>query len=526
MCGSVTPPGHNEAVLLTEIARTSQAVAGSSGRRAKIELLARCLRDAGPAEAAVAVAYLSGELPQRQIGVGHAALREAPGPAPRPVLTVTEVDAVFSEIGGLSGRGSVAARRELLHGLLGRATREEQDFLVRLLSGELRQGALDGVMAEAVAVAAGVPAAEVRRAAMLRGSLPPVATAALHQGVEALRGFGLEVGRPIRPMLAAAAPSIEEALAKLGAPATPVGVEWKLDGIRAQIHVQGSSVGVFTRTLDDITGRLPEVVAALRDLPVRSAVFDGEVIALRPDGRPHPFQITSARTASHKDPGIPLSVFLFDTLHLDGADLLDRPGGERHGALAEVVPGELIMPRLVTGSAAEATDFFTGAVAHGHEGVVVKSLDTPYTAGRRGAGWIKVKPRHTLDLVILAVEWGHGRRTGKLSNLHLGARDPSTGEFVMLGKTFKGLTDEMLAWQTERLRELAVSSDAWTVRVRPELVVEVAFDGVQRSSRYPGGMALRFARVLRHRPDKSPAEADTVETVRTLAALPEAALPE
>jgi DNA ligase-1 len=521
MCGSVTPAGHNEDVLLTEIARTSQAVAESPGRRAKIELLARCLRDAGPAEAAVTVAYLSGDLPQRQIGVGHAALRQAPGPAPRPALTVTEVDTVFSEIGALSGKGSVSARRDLLHGLLGRATREEQDFLVRLLSGELRQGALDGVMAEAVAAAARVPAAEVRRAAMLRGALPPVATAALDRGAEALREFGLEVGRPIKPMLAAAASSMEEAFGKLGAPATPVGVEWKLDGIRAQIHIEGSSVGVFTRTLDDITERLPEVVAALRDLPVRSAVFDGEVIALRPDGRPHPFQITSARTASHKDPGVPLSIFLFDALHLDGADLLDRPGAERHGALAEVVPGELIMPRLVTGSAAEATEFFTGAVAHGHEGVVVKSLDTTYTAGRRGAGWIKVKPRHTLDLVVLAVEWGHGRRTGRLSNLHLGARDPSTGEFVMLGKTFKGLTDQMLAWQTERLRELAVSSDAWTVRVRPELVVEVAFDGVQRSSRYPGGMALRFARVLRHRPDKSPAEADTVETVRTIAALPE-----
>jgi ATP-dependent DNA ligase I len=506
-------------VLLTEIARTSRGVAGSPGRRAKIDLLARCLRDAGPAEAAVAVAYLSGELPQRQIGVGYAALRDLPPPADEAGLTVADVDAAFTEIGGLSGKGSVAGRRERLHALLSRATRDEQDFLIRLLAGELRQGALDGVMADAVAAAAQVPATEVRRAAMLRGALPPVATAALSQGVDGLRGFGLEVGRPVKPMLAASEPSIDEAFGRLGAPDAQVAVEWKLDGVRAQIHVADSETRVFTRTLDDITGRLPEVVTALRDLPVRSAVFDGELIALRPDGRPHPFQVTSARTASHKDPGVPLSVFLFDVLHLDGADLLDRPGAARQAALADVVPGDLLMPRLVTGSAAEATAFFTDAVTHGHEGVMVKSLDTPYTAGRRGAGWIKVKPRHTLDLVVLAVEWGHGRRKGTLSNLHLGARDPATGGFVMLGKTFKGLTDKMLAWQTERLRELAIRDDSWTVHVRPELVVEIAFDGVQRSSRYPGGMALRFARVLRHRPDKSAAEADTVDTVRTIAAL-------
>jgi ATP-dependent DNA ligase I len=521
-------------MLLAEIARTSRAVAGAPARRDKIELLARCLRGAGPAHAAVAVSYLSGELPQRQIGVGYAALREVPPPADTAALTVAEVDAAFTEIAGLTGKGSVAGRRALLADLLGLATQAEQDFVIRLLAGELRQGALDGVMADAVAAAASVPAAEVRRAAMLRGALAPVATVALTRGVAGLREFGLEVGRPVRPMLAASAPSMDDAFAKLavdrpGAPATQVAVEWKLDGIRAQIHLADGTVRVFTRTLDDITDRLPEVVAALRELPVWSAVFDGELIALRPDGRPHPFQVTSARTARRSapdrptptDPGVPLSVFLFDVLHLDGADLLDRPGAERHAALAAVARGELLMPRLVTGSAAAASEFFTDAVAHGHEGVVVKSLDTPYTAGRRGAGWVKVKPRHTLDLVVLAAEWGHGRRRGTLSNLHLGARDPSTGGFVMLGKTFKGLTDAMLAWQTERLQELAVAgdSDAWTVRVRPELVVEIAFDGVQRSSRYPGGMALRFARVLRHRPDKAATEADTVETVRDIAAI-------
>ncbi|TDD36209.1 ATP-dependent DNA ligase [Actinomadura sp. KC06] len=504
-------------MLIADITRTSAAVASTSGRKAKVAALAECLRAAEPGEAAIVVFYLSGELPQRQIGVGYASLRDVPPPAAEPSLTVPEVDAAFTEIGAVSGAGSVARRRELVAALLGRATRAEQDFLIRLLAGELRQGALDGVMAEAIAAAAEVPSAEVRRAFMLRGSLGPVATAALADGVDGLRTFSLEVGRPIKPMLAAAAPSIDEAFAKLKADAA---VEWKLDGIRAQIHVSGGEVRVFTRTLDEITSRLPEVVAAVRELPVRDAVFDGELIALRPDGRPHPFQVTAARTATRtaKDTEpVPVTLYLFDVLHLDGADLLDAPGAERNAALTRTVPEELRMPRVITGDPARAKEVFDEAVARGHEGVVVKSLDTPYTAGRRGAGWIKVKPRHTLDLVVLAVEWGHGRRQGLLSNLHLGARDPETGGFVMLGKTFKGLTDELLAWQTKRLRELAVREDGWTVHVRPELVVEIAFDGVQHSPRYPGGIALRFARVLRYRPDKSAAEADTIDTVRAVA---------
>jgi ATP-dependent DNA ligase I len=296
-------------------------------------------------------------------------------------------------------------------------------------------------------------------------------------------------------------------------------VEWKLDGIRIQAHILEGNVRLFTRTLDDITARLPEVVAELGKLPVRAAVFDGELIALRPDGRPYPFQDTAARVASETvlENPVPLSVFLFDALHLDGTDLIDLPDEERHAALTSIVPAELLMPRLVTDSADEAAVFFRDALAHGHEGVVVKSLATPYAAGRRGAGWIKVKPRHTLDLVVLAVEWGHGRRQGWLSNLHLGARDPETGGWVMLGKTFKGLTDELLTWQTAKLLELEDHRDDWTVYVRPELVVEIAFDGVQRSPRYPGGVALRFARVLRYREDKPAAEADTIDTVRTLA---------
>jgi DNA ligase-1 len=432
-------------------------------------------------------------------------------------LTLSEVDSGFSAIGAVSGKGSAAARKALVGELFGRATADEQRFLVGLLSGELRQGALEGVMTEAVARAADVPVAEVRRAMMLRGSLGVVAAAALSGGSAALAAFGLEIGRPVRPMLAASAPSIEDALAKAG---TPAAVEWKLDGIRIQAHLAGGNVRLFTRTLDDITSRLPEVVAVLAKLPVSAAVLDGELIALREGGRPLPFQDTAARTASFESSGppVPLSVFLFDALHLDGTDLIDAEDGERHSALARVVPADLLMPRLVTASAEEATAFFTDALAHGHEGVVVKSLTTAYAAGRRGAGWIKVKPRHTLDLVVLAVEWGHGRRRGWLSNLHLGARDPATGGFVMLGKTFKGLTDELLTWQTERLLALEERRDSYTVYVRPELVVEIAFDGVQRSPRYPGGLALRFARVLRYREDKTAAEADTIDTVRALGA--------
>jgi ATP-dependent DNA ligase I len=511
-------------MYLAEVAAVSRAVAATSARLAKIDALSSALRSATPDEVPVVVAYLSGELPQRQIGVGWAALREAPPPAEAPSLTVHDVDEAFSRIGAVTGKGSAGERRRLVGELFGMATRDEQYFLVRLLSGELRQGALDGVMTEAVARAADLPVAQVRRAVMLRGSLPAVAGAALSGGSAALAGFGLLVEQPLKPMLAASEPSIEAALAKIGGRAA---VEWKLDGIRVQAHISSDGDGdgdknirLFSRTLDDITARLPEVVAALATLPVRTAVFDGELIALRPDGRPYPFQDTAARAASETalENPVPLSVFLFDVLHLDGADLIDLPDEHRHEALASVVPAAMLMPRLVTDNADEATAFFKDSVAHGHEGVVVKALTAPYAAGRRGAGWIKVKPRHTLDLVILAVEWGHGRRQGWLSNLHLGARDPRTRGWVMLGKTFKGLTDEMLTWQTQRLLQLEDHRDGWTVYVRPELVAEIAFDGVQRSPRYPGGVALRFARVLRYREDKLAAEADTIDTVRALAA--------
>ncbi len=515
-------------MLISELAGVSRTVAATSARLAKVAALAEVLRAASPVEAPVVVAYLSGELPQRQIGVGWASLRSVPAPAPDSSLTVLGVDAAFSGIGAVTGKGSAAERKRLVGELFAAATEEEQYFLVRLLSGELRQGALDGVMTDAVAKAAEVPAAEVRRAVMLSGSLAVAAGAALGGGSEALAALGLRIGRPLKPMLAASEASIDEALAKIGGQAA---VEWKLDGVRVQAHISrddadaagdgGATVRLFTRSLDDITDRLPDVVTALAALPVRDAVFDGELIALRPDGRPYAFQDTASRAASEVDAHgagkVPLSVFLFDVLHLDGSDLIDLPDADRHAALTRVVPERMLMPRLVTADPAEAAEFFAGAVKRGHEGVVVKSLTTPYAAGRRGAGWIKVKPRHTLDLVVLAVEWGHGRRKGWLSNLHLGARNPETGGWVMLGKTFKGLTDELLAWQTQKLLSLEDHRDDWTVYVHPELVVEIAFDGVQRSPRYPGGVALRFARVLRYREDKPASEADTIEAVLALA---------
>ncbi|HUB37747.1 MAG TPA: ATP-dependent DNA ligase [Streptosporangiaceae bacterium] len=529
-------------MLLDSVVRTSATVAATPGRLAKIDQIAGLLRDVPADEIAVAVSFLSGDLTQRQIGVGYAALTDllgsygqreqpAPGLAPppeSPQLTLAETDRALGQIGALAGQGSQTQRRQLLAGLLNLATEAERQFLVRLLGGDLRQGALDGVMADAIARAAGVPAAEVRRAHQLSGSLPAAAAAALGAAdpaaaTAALRAVGLQVGRPIRPMLAASAPSVTGALERI----SPAAVEWKVDGIRVQLHRNGSQVRVFTRTLDDITSRVPELVQAALSLNVTAAVLDGEAVALRPDGRPLPFQVTSARAASQSSPAepglVPLALFLFDLLHVDGTDLLEHPAADRYARLAAAAPAELVIPRLVTGDVAAAERFFAAAIESGHEGVVIKSLDAPYGAGRRGSEWIKVKPRHTLDLLVLAAEWGHGRRQGWLSNLHLGARDPVTAGTVMLGKTFKGLTDALLTWQTERLLELAdpprdpaSQVRRGVVRVRPELVVEIAFDGVQASTRYPGGVTLRFARVLRYRPDKSPAEADTIDSVRAL----------
>ncbi len=503
-------------MLLEQIARTSTEVAATSSRLAKIARLADCLGQASPEEVGVAVCYLSGVLPQGTIGVGWAALRELPPPAAAATLELLEVDAAASRIAGLSGKGSQTARRDELAALFGRATEEEQKFLVGLFLGELRQGALEGVMSAAVAKAAGVPADEIRRATMLSGDLAEVAAVAVRDGTAGLARFRLTPLRPLQPMLAQTADDLEDAFVRI----RPAFVEWKLDGARIQVHRSEDEVRAFTRNLADITDRVPEIVEAVRSLPVDAIVLDGEAIALGAEGRPLPFQETMSRFGSKVKVDevrekVPLSSFFFDVLHLDGEDLIDRPASERLEALEERLPEQLRVRRIETADPAEGQRFLEDALAHGHEGVMVKSLDAPYEAGRRGLGWLKVKVAHTLDLVVLAAEWGHGRRQGRLSNLHLGARDPEGG-FVMLGKTFKGMTDEMLAWQTERLLELKTRQEGHVVHVRPELVVEIAFDGVQTSSRYPGGLALRFARVKGYRPDKRVEEADTIDTVRAI----------
>jgi DNA ligase-1 len=498
-------------VLFADLAAVSVAVGETRSRKRKAELLGDALRRLSPEEVEPGVAFLSGELRQRRTGVGWAALRDLPVPAAEPSLQVGEIDAAFALIAELSGPGSQTARRDAMAALFARATAPEQALLRGLAWGEIRQGALAGVMADAVAAATGIARAKVDRATMLRGDARAVAAVALREGEEGLGRFALEVGRPVGPMLASPSASLEEAMGKVGEGAIDV----KLDGARIQVHRDGDDVAIYSRSLDDLTARLPEVVAAARSLPVRRAVLDGEAIALRADGRPEPFQVTSSRMASGAPGIVPV---LFDVLHLDGEDLLDAPMARRAEALEQAVPEPLRVARVITGELEEAQAHFDAALAAGHEGVVVKALDAPYAAGRRGAGWLKVKPRHTLDLVVLAAEWGHGRRRGRLSNLHLGARATDGEGFVMLGKTFKGLTDAMLEWQTERLQALATEQRGITVHVRPELVVEIAFDGVQTSPRYPGGVALRFARVLRYREDKTAAEADDLAAVLALRA--------
>ncbi|MFF3063876.1 ATP-dependent DNA ligase [Oerskovia sp. NPDC057915] len=542
-------------MLLAEVAATSDAVAATRSRLAKRAALADLLRRAtsgGDADdpgddVEIVVSYLAGELRQRRTGLGWASLRSLPPPAATPTLTVAAVDATFEEMAALAGPGSDTARSAAAAALFAAATEREQSLLRGLVAGDLRQGALDALVVDAVAEAAGVPVDAVRRAVMLRGATGPVARAALAASgptaaLATLDGFGLEVGRPVRPMLAQSAPDVAGAFEKLGVPPAAddpghrVSVDVKLDGIRIQVHRDGHEVRVFTRSLDDITPRVPEIVADARSLASERFVMDGEALVVGPDGVARPFQETAARSATRDAPGagggagggadagageaalagaLALRPYFFDVLHADGHDLIDAPLHERLDVLDRVA-GSFTVRRLRTSSPGAAEEFFAEAVREGQEGVVVKSLDAPYAAGRRGAGWVKVKPRHTLDLVVLAVEWGSGRRTGLLSNIHLGARDPQGG-FVMLGKTFKGMTDEMLRWQTERFLALETSRSDHVVHVRPEQVVEIAFDGLQRSTRYPGGLALRFARVLRYRDDKTADEADTIEAVRALA---------
>ncbi|KLJ01582.1 ATP-dependent DNA ligase [Streptomyces sp. KE1] len=509
-------------MVLEELAEVSAQVAATSSRSRKTELLAELFARTEPSELPVVTAYLSGRLPQGRLGVGWRVLREPVVPAERASLTVGQVDAAFTEVAAVKGAGSQAERRRLVEGLWGAATEAEQRFLYGLVTGEVRQGALDAVAVEAVARASGVPVAGVRRAVMLSGSLEEVAAAVLAGGEEALSGFGLVVGRPVQPMLASSSGSVAEAVAALG----PCAVEEKLDGIRVQVHRVGERVSVYTRTLDDITVRLPEVVELARALPAETFVLDGEVLALDAEGRPRSFQETAGRVGSRLDVGtaaetLPVSVAFFDVLAVEGRELLDLGYAERAGALAALVPEVARVRRSVVadpgaGARWRGRRVSGGGAGAGHEGVVVKGLDSVYAAGRRGAAWRKVKPVRTADLVVLGAEWGHGRRAGKLSNLHLGAREPD-GSLVMLGKTFKGMTDEVLAWQTERLGELAESDDGHVVKVRPELVVEVAFDGLQRSSRYAAGVTLRFARLVRYREDKPVDQADSVASVRAAA---------
>lgn len=499
-------------MLLAEVVATSAAVAATGARSAKVAALAGLLARLADDEVVPAVALLSGEPRQGRIGIGWATLSAVgAGPAAEPSLTVGDLDAALDRLAATTGPGSSAARVAVLSELLARATAEEADLLRRLLLGDLRQGALEGVMADAVAKAAGVPAAAVRRAAMLAGDLAEVALVARSGGAGALASVGLTLLRPVQPMLAAGSPDIASAMAACG----EASVEWKLDGARIQVHRVGDEVRVFTRSLHDVTARLPAIVDLVRSLPAERLVLDGEAIGLRDGERPDSFQATMSRFGRRDgEAGGTLTVRFFDVLHRDGDDLLDRPLRARLAAL-DVVAGDWRVPGRVTADPDEAAAVLDEALAAGHEGVVVKAAASAYEAGRRGGAWRKVKPVLTLDLVVLAAEWGHGRRRGWLSNLHLGARG-ADGAPVMVGKTFKGLTDELLTWQTAELRAREVRSEGIVVHVRPELVVEVALDGVQASPRYPGGVALRFARVRRYRPDKTPAEADTIETVRSL----------
>jgi DNA ligase-1 len=504
---------------LADLVATSRTVAESSGRRAKIDLLASLLKRIPPDEIVIAIAFLSGATRQGRIGVGRSVLSEASSvpPAASATIELREVDAAFDRVAGAAGTGSNAVRATALRGLLERATADEQDFLIRLLYGELRQGALEGVLIEAVARAAGIDATRIRRAAMLAGALAPVARVAIGDGEAALSRFLLQPFQPVQPMLADSAADVADALAMLG----EASFEFKLDGARVQVHKAGDEVKVFSRNLRDVTVAVPEIVMAARAMPAREIVLDGEAIALRPDGAPHPFQMTMRRFGRKLDAAdvrgeLPITPFFFDALYLDGDPLVDQPLTRRVQVLADQVAPANLVPRIVTANLAEAAAFAERAFATGHEGVMAKDIAATYAAGRRGSAWLKVKRVHTLDLVVLAVEWGSGRRRGTLSNLHLGARDAERGGFVMLGKTFKGLTDDMLAWQTGKLLELEVSRDAHVVYVRPELVVEIAFNDIQESPHYPGGFALRFARVKRYRPDKAAADADTYATIQAI----------
>jgi DNA ligase-1 len=498
-------------VLLAELVTASGDVAATRARSVKVKRLAVLLNRLAPDEIEPAVSWLAGEARQGKIGIGYATVYGLDvTPATAATLTIADLDEAMEAIKGLTGAGSTTARQAVLGGILARATAPEVDFIRHLLIGDLRQGALEGVVTDAVAAAAGLTVGAVRRAVMLAGDLPRMARTAIVEGLAGLEGVGLQVLRPIQPMLAATANSVVEAIDALGRSS----VEWKLDGARIQAHRQADEIRLFTRNLNDITARLPGVTGVVASLPVSSVVLDGEVLGVGDGERPGLFQDTMSRFSRQDGSGGHLGVWFFDCLHLDGQDLIDQPLVNRLDALQRAA-GPYRVPSTVTEDPDVAAAFLEAALAAGHEGIMVKGAGSRYEAGRRGQAWRKVKPVRTLDLVVLAAEWGHGRRRGWLSNLHLGARDEHGG-WVMVGKTFKGLTDELLTWQTQALLDRETDRAGITVTVRPELVVEVALDGVQVSSRYAGGVALRFARVRRYRDDKSPDEADTIDAVRAL----------
>ncbi|HEX4023561.1 MAG TPA: ATP-dependent DNA ligase [Steroidobacteraceae bacterium] len=512
---------------LASVALSWQRVGATASRGAKVSALAQCLRTIDETEIELAVHYLAGELPQGKLGVGYAVVQQAAMAAAAPLerLSLTEVDQCFTELLAVRGAGAAQTRTRRLAGLFGQATALEQRFLMRLLVGELRAGALTAVMLEAVAAAAGLPVTEVRRAAMYAAGVGAVARAALTGGSAALAAFELRTLAPLEPMLAQTATGVTDALARLGG---EVALEYKIDGARIQLHKRAGEVRIFTHRLNDVAASLPEIVELARTLPAHELVLDGEAVALNASGRARPFQQTMRRFGRKLDVEVmrrelPLHAYFFDCLRLEQQSLADRPARERFAALVQAVPAPYRIERLIGADEPLAAAFYARALAAGHEGVMAKALDAAYEAGSRGASWLKIKHVHTLDLVVLAAEWGHGRRTGWLSNLHLGARNGddvsdagNAGGFVMLGKTFKGLTDETLRWQTEALLALERARDAMTVYVQPRLVVEIAFNDIQASSQYPGGLALRFARVKRYRDDKSPVDADTIDTVRAL----------
>ncbi len=508
-------------MLLANVVDTSNRIAGTTKRLAKADFLADLLKRLNPEEVEIAVAFLSGGIRQGRIGLGYAGLRDAAtSAAETPNLEILEVDRAFDEIAAVEGAGSEQRRREIVSRLFSRATHDEQQFLTKLLLGELRQGSLEGLMIDGLAKASGISAERIRRAAMMAGGASTIARAILEKGEAGLSQFDIQLFRPVQSMLAQTAEDVSDALQQLGEAA----LEYKFDGARVQVHKSGDDVMVFSRRLNDVSAAVPEVVQAVRALPARDLILDGEVLSLDSQGRPQPFQVSMRRFGRKLDVDrilaeLPMTPFWFDLIYLNGSSLVDEPQARRFAALSELAPWETLVPHLVTANTSQAEDFLHGALHQGHEGIMAKARTAGYAAGARGQSWLKVKQARTLDLVILAAEWGNGRRRGWLSNLHLGARDTQKGGFAMLGKTFKGLTDEMLAWQTQEFLKIEIARDNYTVYLEPKLVAEIAFNEIQISPRYESGLALRFARVKRYRPDKSANEADTFETVQKLAGL-------